>query len=290
MPPFDREGALKSAEKALKLGRIDAAIAEYVKIVEAQPRDWNSANALGDLYVRAGQTDKGIGHYVRIADHLDTEGFYPKAASPLQEDPEDQARRRGRAAATGRNRRPAGPAGRRQAVLQSTLRPAQEAGRPQGRRRAHRPHRHAGSRRPRRPPRGGASRGQHGRSRHRAPRVPGRGASLRRGEPHRRADRRARRHRRSRPLRRGVRLQGRAGDGGRGRPAAGAAHTCPIATAGTDAGLLLALAEVRLAANQLDEGRAAIARAIRVEPGSARRRGGVWGAAWPKPRPKPDIR
>ena len=60
MPPFDREGALKSAEKALKLGRIDAAIAEYVKIVEAQPRDWNSANALGDLYVRAGQVDKGI--------------------------------------------------------------------------------------------------------------------------------------------------------------------------------------------------------------------------------------
>jgi tetratricopeptide (TPR) repeat protein len=81
VPPFDREGALKSAEKALKLGRIDAAIAEYVKIVEAQPRDWNSANALGDLYVRAGQTDKGIGHYVRIADHLESEGFYPKAAA-----------------------------------------------------------------------------------------------------------------------------------------------------------------------------------------------------------------
>jgi len=81
VPPFDREGALKSAEKALKLGRIDAAIAEYVKIVEAQPRDWNSANALGDLYVRAGETDKGIGHYVRIADHLETEGFYPKAAA-----------------------------------------------------------------------------------------------------------------------------------------------------------------------------------------------------------------
>ena len=81
MPPFDREGALKSAEKALKQGRIDAAIADYVRIVEAQPRDWNSANALGDLYVRAGQVEKGIGYYVRIADHLATEGFYPKAAA-----------------------------------------------------------------------------------------------------------------------------------------------------------------------------------------------------------------
>ena len=81
MPPFDREGALKSAEKALKQGRIDAAIAEYVKVVEAQPRDWNSANALGDLYVRANQLDKGLNHYTRIADHLATEGFYPKAAA-----------------------------------------------------------------------------------------------------------------------------------------------------------------------------------------------------------------
>lgn len=81
MPPFDREGALKSAEKALRQGRIDAAIAEYVKVVEAQPRDWNSANALGDLYVRANQLDKGLQQFTRIADHLAAEGFYPKAAA-----------------------------------------------------------------------------------------------------------------------------------------------------------------------------------------------------------------
>ncbi len=81
MPPFDREGALKSAEKALRQGRIDVAIAEYVKVVEAQPRDWNSANALGDLYVRANQLDKGLLQFTRIADHLAAEGFYPKAAA-----------------------------------------------------------------------------------------------------------------------------------------------------------------------------------------------------------------
>jgi tetratricopeptide (TPR) repeat protein len=81
VPPFDRETALKSAEKAIKLGKIDAAIAEYVKVVEAQPRDWNSANALGDLYVRAKQIDMGVQQYTRIADHLAEEGFYPKAAA-----------------------------------------------------------------------------------------------------------------------------------------------------------------------------------------------------------------
>jgi tetratricopeptide (TPR) repeat protein len=47
----------------------------------AQPRDWNSANALGDLFVRAGQLDKGVEQYTRIADHLADEGFYPKAAA-----------------------------------------------------------------------------------------------------------------------------------------------------------------------------------------------------------------
>lgn len=81
MAPFDREAALKTAEKALRQGRIDAAIAEYRKIIEAQPRDWNSANALGDLYVRSSQPDKGVAQFRRIADHLATEGFYPKAAA-----------------------------------------------------------------------------------------------------------------------------------------------------------------------------------------------------------------
>ena len=81
MAPFDREGALKRAEKALRLGRVDTAIAEYQALVLAQPRDWNSANGLGDLFVRAGQLDKGVEQYTRIADHLADEGFYPKAAA-----------------------------------------------------------------------------------------------------------------------------------------------------------------------------------------------------------------
>ena len=81
MAPFDREGALKRAEKALRQGRVDAAIEEYQGIVLAQPRDWNSANALGDLFVRSGQLDKGVEQYSRIADHLADEGFYPKASA-----------------------------------------------------------------------------------------------------------------------------------------------------------------------------------------------------------------
>src|SRR5215207_11283706 len=50
-------------------------------MVEEQPRDWNTRNTLGDLYVRASQLDKATEQYQRIADHLFTEGFLSKAAA-----------------------------------------------------------------------------------------------------------------------------------------------------------------------------------------------------------------
>ena len=78
---FDREDSLKKAEKLLRQGRLDAAIAEYQLVVEDQPRDWNTANTLGDLYARAGQADMAVAHYSRIAEHFMREGFYPKAAA-----------------------------------------------------------------------------------------------------------------------------------------------------------------------------------------------------------------
>jgi tetratricopeptide (TPR) repeat protein len=81
VPPSERERALKSAETALRQGRIEVAIAEYQKVIQTHPRDWNSANALGDLHVRAGQLDLGVAQYTRIADHLEAEGFHPKAAA-----------------------------------------------------------------------------------------------------------------------------------------------------------------------------------------------------------------
>jgi len=79
--PLDREETLKKAEKLLRQGRLDGAIVEYVRVVEDQPRDWNTANTLGDLYVRANQPDKAVSQYSRMADHFYKEGFYPKAAA-----------------------------------------------------------------------------------------------------------------------------------------------------------------------------------------------------------------
>ena len=79
--PIDREDTLKKAEKLVRQGKLDAAIAEYLRVVEDQPGDWTTANSLGDLYVRAGQPDLAAGQYARIAAHFMEEGFYPKASA-----------------------------------------------------------------------------------------------------------------------------------------------------------------------------------------------------------------
>jgi tetratricopeptide (TPR) repeat protein len=78
---FNRETALRSAEKALQQGKVDKAIAEYAVIVKHQPRDFNSRNTLGDLYFRAGQVDKAAAQYTKIAEHYLEEGFFPKASA-----------------------------------------------------------------------------------------------------------------------------------------------------------------------------------------------------------------
>ena len=78
---LDRDATLKKAEKLLRQGRLEPAIAEYVRVVEESPRDWSTANTLGELYARAGQPQQAVGQYARIAQHFVDEGFYPKAAA-----------------------------------------------------------------------------------------------------------------------------------------------------------------------------------------------------------------
>ncbi len=79
--PIDRAATLRNAEKLIRQGKLPDAIAEYVRLVEDQPGDWNLANSLGDLYARAGQVDKAIAQYGQIADSLNDEGSGAKAAA-----------------------------------------------------------------------------------------------------------------------------------------------------------------------------------------------------------------
>jgi tetratricopeptide (TPR) repeat protein len=78
---IDRAATLKNAEKLLRQGKIEPAIAEYRRLVDDQPRDLNLANTLGDLYARAGQIDKAVEQFTRIADSVNEQGFLPKASA-----------------------------------------------------------------------------------------------------------------------------------------------------------------------------------------------------------------
>jgi tetratricopeptide (TPR) repeat protein len=78
---IDREATLKSAEKLLRQGKLDGAIAEYVRLVTAQPGDWTSVNALGDLYVRAGQMERAVAQFSRVGEHLVREGAFARASA-----------------------------------------------------------------------------------------------------------------------------------------------------------------------------------------------------------------
>jgi tetratricopeptide (TPR) repeat protein len=78
---FDRNGTLRNAEKLLRSGKVDAAIAEYLRVIEDQPTDWATTNTLGDLYVRAGQIDKALEQYLKVAESLREEGQLVKAAA-----------------------------------------------------------------------------------------------------------------------------------------------------------------------------------------------------------------
>jgi tetratricopeptide (TPR) repeat protein len=92
---MDRDDTFRRAEKLLRQGRLDAAIAEYARLVEDQPKDWATANLLGDLYVRAGQVEQAAVQYTRIAEHLAREGFIAKASAVYKKivkiNPDDDA-------------------------------------------------------------------------------------------------------------------------------------------------------------------------------------------------------
>jgi tetratricopeptide (TPR) repeat protein len=77
----DRTSTLRNAEKLVRQGRLDQAIAEYVRVVEDQPLDWSTANTLGDLYARVDEIDKAVEQFERIAESFFREGFFPKAGA-----------------------------------------------------------------------------------------------------------------------------------------------------------------------------------------------------------------
>jgi tetratricopeptide (TPR) repeat protein len=74
-----REGLIASAEKLLAKGKIDAALREYLRVLEETPGDINILNKVGDLFVRLNRNEDSIPYFTRIAEHYSKDGFFLKS-------------------------------------------------------------------------------------------------------------------------------------------------------------------------------------------------------------------
>lgn len=76
---FDKIKAMRNAERFLAQGKIRAAINEYKRVVESDPKDFSTLNMLGDLYAKASDTQEAVKCFNQVAEHYGKQGFAQKA-------------------------------------------------------------------------------------------------------------------------------------------------------------------------------------------------------------------
>jgi pilus assembly protein FimV len=76
---FNKQKVLSAAEKYIQQGKTQNAIAEYEKILKADPKDLTVTNTVGDLYSRLGDTDKATECFKAVGDAYAAQGFTVKA-------------------------------------------------------------------------------------------------------------------------------------------------------------------------------------------------------------------
>ena len=76
---FNRRQTLDEARRLASQNKLPAAIEAFERVVQHDPNDWNSANTLGDLLVRAQLIDRAVAHFVKIAEHRVETGFVAQA-------------------------------------------------------------------------------------------------------------------------------------------------------------------------------------------------------------------
>jgi tetratricopeptide (TPR) repeat protein len=75
---FNKQKVLSAAEKYVQQGKLQNAIAEYEKILKADPKDLTVMNTVGDLYARNGEADKATECFKSVGDAYAAQGFTVK--------------------------------------------------------------------------------------------------------------------------------------------------------------------------------------------------------------------
>ena len=77
----DRTKVLEAAQKHLAKGAFDKAIAEFQKLVVADPSDVRTWLKIGDLQSKIGKAKDAVDTYMRVADQYSGQGFHLKAVA-----------------------------------------------------------------------------------------------------------------------------------------------------------------------------------------------------------------
>ena len=76
---FNREKALKQAEKLVAKGKDKDASAKYQEIVDSDPRDMNSVNKIGDIHLKLGSKTAALEQFAKVAEKYADDGFTLRA-------------------------------------------------------------------------------------------------------------------------------------------------------------------------------------------------------------------
>jgi tetratricopeptide (TPR) repeat protein len=76
---FDRARTIELAERQVKAGRLEEAIAEYKKLLAAEASDSGLNNTVGDLYAQLGQTEEAVKFFLTAAGHYESKGYHSQA-------------------------------------------------------------------------------------------------------------------------------------------------------------------------------------------------------------------
>ncbi len=89
----DKTKIMEAAERYVMAGKLEAAIAEYEKLLDGGAQDILIGNMIGDLHIRLRQSEKAIKIFQTNADHLERRGAYAQALAILKKihklDPSD---------------------------------------------------------------------------------------------------------------------------------------------------------------------------------------------------------
>lgn len=76
---IDKARIIDLAERQVKAGRIEEAIAEYEKLLQGDTPDVSINNIIGDLYAQIGRTDEAIRAFQVVASHYESKGYHSQA-------------------------------------------------------------------------------------------------------------------------------------------------------------------------------------------------------------------